>query len=80
MVDCYPPIAPELLLLVSGLKQIFAFGLAYGIVPWVEKENYAIASVEIVAIHVGIFLLGVPLWYYGPRIRHVFSSWKVIMW
>jgi hypothetical protein len=37
VVDAYLPVVPEALLLVNAFKQLFAFGFAYGIVPWMGK-------------------------------------------
>jgi hypothetical protein len=80
VVDAYAPIAPELLLIVSGLKQIFAFGLSYGVVPWITEEGYAKAFGEMAGIQVGIMLLGIPLYYFGKQIRHTSADWKLIIW
>ena len=80
VVDTYAPIAPEMLLLVSGLKQIFAFGLSFGVVPWISKEGYTGAFGEMAGIQAGIMLFGLPLWYYGKQIRYKSADWKLILW
>lgn len=80
VVDAYAPIAPELLLIVSGLKQIFAFGLSYGVVPWITEEGYAKAFGEMAGIQVGIMMFGIPLYYFGKQIRHTSADWKLIIW
>lgn len=41
VMDSYFAIAPECLLLVNGLKNIVAFGFAYGAIPWSESQGYA---------------------------------------
>lgn len=80
MVDCYLPIAPELLLLDNGLKQVFGFGFTYGVVPWVTGSGYKNVFGALAGIQVGVTLLGIPLWYWGKQLRHKSARWKVISW
>lgn len=80
VIDCYLPIAPELLLLVNGLKQVFAFGFAYGVAPWIAASGYKNTFGTIAGINCGVMLLTVPMWYYGRRIRHISAKWKLISW
>jgi hypothetical protein len=80
VVDSYGPVASEVLLLSNGLKQIFAFGLSYGVVSWVTREGYARAFGEMAAIQVGVMLFALPLWYWGKQIRQRTATWKVIRW
>lgn len=80
VVDSYYPIASEGLLLSSGLKNVFAFGFSYGIVPWVARNGFGGAFSIMVGIQCGVVLFGLPLWYYGKRIRHASAKWKVISW
>jgi len=80
VIDCYYPVAFEALLLVCGLKNIFAFGFSYGVVPWIIRSGYEGAFGEMVAIQCGVMLLSVPLWYYGKKLRQISAKWKVISW
>ena len=80
VVDSYFAAAPECLLLVIGLKNVFAFGFSYGIVPWVKAWHYDGAFGALAAIQFGLMFLGLPLWYYGKEIRHATCKWKVILW
>ena len=80
VIDSYYPVAFEALLMVCGLKNIFAFGFSYGVVPWIIRSGYEGAFGEMVAIQCGVMLLGLPLWYYGKRLRHISASWKLISW
>ena len=43
MDSCFA-IAPECLLLVNGLKNVVAFGFAYGAIPWSESQGYTKVS------------------------------------
>jgi hypothetical protein len=80
VIDSYYPVAFEALLLVSGLKNMFAFGFSYGVIPWVKRSGYQAAFGEMVAIQTGVILLAIPLFFYGKQIRHKSAGWKVISW
>jgi hypothetical protein len=79
VLDSYLPVGFESLVLVNALKQIFAFGFAYGIVPWVTLDGYGGAFGAMAGLQFGVLLLAVPLWYYGKQIRHKSGGWKVIL-
>jgi hypothetical protein len=78
VVDAYLPVAFEALLLINAFKQIFAFGFAYGIVPWVTLDGYQGAFGAMAGIQFALMLFGLPLYYYGKQIRHESASWKII--
>jgi hypothetical protein len=80
VIDSYYPVAFEALLLVNGLKNCFAFGFSYGVVPWLTRSGYQGAFCEMIAIQCGVMLFAIPLWYYGKKLRHVSAQWKVISW
>jgi hypothetical protein len=78
VIDSYYPVAPELLLLTNGLKQVFSFGFAYNGIPWITAMGYQNAFGTMAGIQVGVILFGVPLYYFGKRIKHKSANWKVI--
>jgi hypothetical protein len=78
VLDAYLPVAHEALVLVQGLKQVFAFGFSYGIVPWIDLSGFQGAFGTMVGIQCAIMLFGVPLWYWGKQIRHSTATWKVV--
>lgn len=80
VIDSYYPVAFEALLLVNGLKNMFAFGFSYGVIPWVTRSGFQTAFGEMVAIQTGVMLLAIPLFLYGKQIRHKSAGWKVISW
>jgi hypothetical protein len=80
VIDSYLPVAFEALLLVNGLKNVFAFGISYAVVPWVLGSGYRNAFGEMVAIQTGTMLFFVPLFIYGKKLRHISWGWKVISW
>lgn len=80
VIDAYYPVAFEALLLVNGLKNIFAFGFSYGVVPWVMRSGYSAAFGEMVVIQTGVMLFAIPMYFYGKKLRHASAMWKVISW
>jgi hypothetical protein len=80
VIDCYRPVAFEALLLVNGLKNIFAFGFSYGVIPWVTRSGFKGAFGEMVVVQTGVMLFAVPLFLYGKKLRHISGGWKVISW
>lgn len=80
VIDCYYPVAFEALLLVNGIKNMFAFGFSYGVVPWVTRSGFTGAFGEMIAVQTGVMLLAVPLFLYGKKLRHISGGWKLISW
>jgi hypothetical protein len=78
VVDSYFYISFESLLLINGLKQLFAFGYSYGVIPWITNSGYQNAFGAMAGIQVGVMLFCLPLWYYGKQIRKASMKWKVI--
>ncbi|KAK8154929.1 major facilitator superfamily domain-containing protein [Phyllosticta citrichinensis] len=77
--ECYFPVQMDALLLVNGFKNIVAFGFLYGVVPWVENVGYIDCFGTQAGIYVALLLLGVPLYFYGERIRHATAKWRIIL-
>ncbi|KAI4854085.1 MFS general substrate transporter [Aureobasidium sp. EXF-8845] len=74
VMDCYFPIAPEALLVVNGLKNVAAFGIAHGVIPWVTTSGYKETWLQVfgalTGIYLGVLMLVVPFYFFGERIRH----------
>ncbi|KAI1212099.1 MFS general substrate transporter [Annulohypoxylon truncatum] len=79
--DCYFPVSAECLEMINGIKNIVAFGLVHGVVPWVDNMGYAKAFGTLGGIFGGLMALVVPLLVWGPQIRHHTSSkWRLVSW
>jgi hypothetical protein len=39
IVDCYRPITGEAIILIQAFRNTFAFGLTFGIFPWIERNG-----------------------------------------
>ena len=79
VVDFYFPVAFEALVMVNAVKQLFAFGFSYGVIPWVTLDGFAGAFGAMAGIQFAVTLLGLALWYFGKKLRHVSGGWKVIL-
>ena len=79
VLDSYYPVAYEVLVLVNAVKQLFAFGFSYGVVPWVMLDGFGGAFGAMAGIQAALTLLGLPMWYYGKKLRHKSGGWKVIL-
>jgi hypothetical protein len=80
VADCYYPVAAEVFLFSVGLRNVFGFGIGYAITPWIAAVGYQNAFGTMAAIHCAILGLGLPLWYWGKKIRNATARWKVINW
>jgi hypothetical protein len=80
VVDCYYPVSEDLLLLIIGLKNVFGFGFGYAIIPWIGAWGFSGAFGATATIYFLSVLLGIPLYYWGKRIRHASAKWRLIMW
>jgi hypothetical protein len=78
VLDSYYPVAYESFLLIAGLKNVFSFGFSFAIVPWVTLSGFQGAFGTMVGVQCALMLFGVPLWYYGKKIRHKSAGWRVI--
>jgi hypothetical protein len=79
VMDCYYPLAPDLFLLIIGLKNVFGFGFSYAIIPWITAWGYGGAFGTTSGIFFFAVLLGWPLMHWGKRIRHTTAKWKIIL-
>jgi hypothetical protein len=59
---------------VVGTKNIIAFGISYGLNPMVSKYSYPVAMGILTAVAGGIFLLGVPVYFFNPAVSLRFKS------
>ena len=62
------------MVMVVGTKNIFSFGLAYGLNPMVEKHGYPWAFGVLAAIFGAVALLGIPVCIFNPKWRKYASE------
>jgi len=80
VVDSYLAVAPEVLVLALGFKQVFAFSFSYAAIPWIDADGWDGTFGAMAGISLGIMAFGLPLWYFGKRIRHASATWRLISW
>lgn len=56
------------LVAVVGTKNIIAFGISYGLTPMVAKYSYPAAMGILTAVVGGVFLLGIPVYFFNPAV------------
>ncbi|KAJ5266858.1 hypothetical protein N7478_009666 [Penicillium angulare] len=69
VVDAYPRVAGEALVLVNTSKNIVAFGLAKGAYTWMEEQGVDKMFYEFAGIQWAILALALPLYFAGPWLR-----------
>jgi MFS family permease len=67
--EAFPKNPGPALVVVIGVKNIISFGASFGIVPMVHAFNYLTAFMILFGIYVGIFLLGIPVYFFNPKWR-----------
>ncbi|KFY88795.1 hypothetical protein V498_06655 [Pseudogymnoascus sp. VKM F-4517 (FW-2822)] len=77
-IDCYRPIAGEVTVTSMALKSCFGFLLSFYTNPWIEKVGYLNAYGTMAGISVAVLLCGMPLYFFGKKIRHVSWNWSAV--
>jgi hypothetical protein len=44
VVDCYRPLAGETVTIMTAFKNTFAFGLSFGVIPWLTQDGFLAVS------------------------------------
>lgn len=69
VVDAYPRVAGEALVLVNASKNVVAFGLTKGAYSWMVKEGLEKMFYEFAVIQWAVLALALPLYFTGPWLR-----------
>ncbi|KIX92651.1 uncharacterized protein Z520_11680 [Fonsecaea multimorphosa CBS 102226] len=77
LVDCYRPLAGETLTIATAIKNVFAFGICFAVVPWIQKDGFIKVSGYSTLIEGLIFVSTIPLYIYGERIRNWTSKLSI---
>ncbi|CUM67401.1 uncharacterized protein PRCAT00005095001 [Priceomyces carsonii] len=77
-IDCYRPIVGEITVTQLAFKSLFGFLLSFYTNPWVNNYGYSKAYGEMAAISGILFLLTIPLYFWGKRIREWTHEWKLL--
>lgn len=77
-IDSYRPIAGEVEVTQLGFKGLFGFLLSFYTNPWITSQGYALAFGEMAILASVLIASGIPLYWYGARIRMSSLNWKVM--
>ncbi|KAF3038059.1 hypothetical protein E8E11_005361 [Didymella keratinophila] len=77
-VDCYRPVAGEIVVTQMAWKSAFGFLLSFYTNPWVNQSGYLNAYGAMAGISGGLIILGVPFFVWGGRIRSATWNWAPI--
>ncbi|KAL5526994.1 hypothetical protein ACEPAF_8723 [Sanghuangporus sanghuang] len=69
VVDAHPHYAPEAFASINRIKNIFAFGLAYYVTPWIINQGILKTFCIIGGVNAWVCLMTIPMYIYGKRAR-----------
>lgn len=69
VVDAYPQTGSEALVLINAGKNLIAFGITVSSPTWLMKEGLVKMFWQMAAIQWAVLALGVPLFFFGPKLR-----------
>lgn len=75
IVDSYPQVSGEALVLINASKNVVAFGLAKGAYPWMAAKGLEKMFYEFAGIQWACLALALPLYFVGPWVRA--RTWKL---
>jgi MFS family permease len=75
VVDGYLPWAGEAMVTVNALKNLVAFGMSYGAVPWLLNAGWMKMWGAATGICAGILLLSIPMYLFGKAARRMTAQW-----
>ena len=74
-VDCYPWRAADIGVVVNVLKNLVAFGVGYGVTPWLDAVGPQKQFGTMAGILWFVFLFVIPLSIFGARLRQWSLRW-----
>ena len=79
-VDCYKPISGEIMVVATVIKNTCGFTMSYWVEPLAARQGYISPAMVEFALTIGPMLLGVPLYFYGKKLRRMSKDSKVHQW
>ena len=75
LLDSYPARAAPVLVVITSMRGFVSFGASYGIARFVENAGYDGSFGGYAGLTAVLGLLGVPIFWYGKRIRQYTGRW-----
>lgn len=69
MVDSYKPLSADTITVLQIFRGIFAYAVSFAVTPWTMNSGYIKMSGYMTLIEGVVFLMTIPLYVYGARIR-----------
>lgn len=79
-IDCYKPIADEVITSTLAFKAAVGFALGFYTNTWVTNQGYLAGYGQMAAIEGGLLLTAVPMYYFGKRLRQSTANWTFLQW
>ncbi|OAG08725.1 MFS general substrate transporter [Paraphaeosphaeria sporulosa] len=77
-IDCYKPVTGEIMVIATVCKNTFGFGMTYYMNDWATKSGYIPPVMLLLAMNVGITLLGtVVFMFFGKTFRRWTKDSKI---
>ena len=78
VVDGYLPWAGEAMVTVNAFKELVAFGMSYGTVPWLLKVGWLHMWGAACGISAALLLTSIPMYIWGKAFRRMTAEWRFV--
>ncbi|KAL1407812.1 hypothetical protein Q8F55_007247 [Vanrija albida] len=68
-VDCYTPVAGDIMVVATVWKDVYGFAMSYWVFPLIAKKGILTPAMVQFAIAAFPMVLAVPLYFYGKKLR-----------
>ncbi|BCS30614.1 uncharacterized protein APUU_80917S [Aspergillus puulaauensis] len=77
-IDCYRPIAGEIVVAQVAFKSIVTFLMSFYANAWIDTSGYTGAFGTMAGFSFFVLALWLPLYIWGKRIRHATLKWRIM--
>jgi len=78
VIESYPRLASEGLVVINVFKNLVAFVLVYLAVEWVQSDGWIQVYMIMFMLTTLALIFAVPLYFYGERLREITNRWARI--
>ncbi|KAK7204562.1 MFS transporter-like protein [Myxozyma melibiosi] len=68
-IDSYKPAAGDILLNVTINKNLWGYGVSKFLTSWILSSGFVPPIITILALNIAVMLPGIPLYFYGKKVR-----------
>ena len=73
--DCFVFYSGDIQVMIMTAKNLFAFGIIFYGVDWFLGQGLMKASGELAGIYLFCYMMFIPIYYFGPKIRAKSKRW-----